>query len=97
MAKSSPANPNPIRGVESSTGLLNLMRGKMIYQHEKSFGNLLVFDHAGYEFCLLKYFIETDDELKGVVGFVFIGRTCKPIDHNSPEFILARQIWREKA
>jgi hypothetical protein len=28
---------------------------------------------------------------------VFIGRTCKPIQHNSPEFILARQIWREKA
>ena len=66
----------------------------MIYSHEKSFGDLLVFDHSGVELCILKHNIETDD-VRGVVGFCFIGKEARPIMHDSPEFTLARLIWRE--
>lgn len=67
----------------------------MIYSHEKSFGDLLVFDHAGVEFCILKHNIETEDEVRGVVGFCFLGKEARPIIHDSPEFTLARITWRE--
>ena len=68
----------------------------MIYSHEKSFGDLLVFDHSGVELCILKHNIETDDELRGVIGFYFAGKEARPIMHDSPEFTLARLIWREE-
>jgi len=65
----------------------------VIYNHEKSFGNILVFDWEDVEIVLLKRYVRFGPPPFGCVGAIFRSHEVTQLQHDSFLFREAAQVW----